>query len=358
MSSGYYLSDLIDEDETIYQSELTPLIILQKKNKKDFALWKGRTNKDVGFDAEFEYHGEKISAWGRPGWHIECSCMIHETTGSDLDIHFGGIDLKFPHHQNERLQAHAYYHPKFKPTNNDSVEATKQWSTDFFHIGHLCIKGLKMSKSLKNFTTIDDALHIINANQLRWMFITHKWSDFLDFNDETIRHAKVFDETITNFFNRITNYPFEMRNIVYDKNEFELNNCFDESKNKIMLELSVFKFDIAIQSLAELINKTNAYINIGQPNETIVRKIYDWMLVLITNLGFIYQKNTSLPINKLMNVLINTRTAIRELTRDKTVLKEVKAKLFNILDTERNIELPKIGITLQDTKESSSWFEN
>ena len=85
------------------------------------------------------------SPWGkgRPGWHIECSVMSSDALGEKLDIHSGGIDLKFPHHENEIAQSEGCFQ-------------CEQWTNYWLHTGHLNIKGLKMSKSLKNFLTIKE----------------------------------------------------------------------------------------------------------------------------------------------------------------------------------------------------------
>ena len=356
---GYEFDDTMDDDETAYHSTLSPLIRLQKRNIKDFALWKGRETTDAGFAATFIYDNNTIISWGRPGWHIECSAMIHKTIGSDIDIHFGGIDLKFPHHHNERLQAHAYYHPKFMPSKNPAdFSSVTPWAPKFIHIGHLCIKGQKMSKSLKNFTTIDEALKRITPNQLRWMFILHKWSDQMDFSDDTITQTKVFDNTVINFLNRIINYPFDKKHVVSEEKEFVLLDYFFEIKNNIVTELCLFRLDVASGLFFELINRTNHYISTDYPNESLVRKIYDWVFYLMVSLGFDYSNKTNNNVTGVMNALISTRSEIRNLSRDQSVSKDTKQKLFHILDTERNIKLPVAGITLQDTKESSSWFMN
>jgi cysteinyl-tRNA synthetase len=355
ISEGYdFSTDLEDDEECAYQSEISVEILLQKKNRKDFALWKGRSREDVGFDVVFTYQHQEINSWGRPGWHIECSAMIDKTIGSDLDIHFGGIDLKFPHHYNERLQAHAFYHPQFKPENDTQLI---QWTNNFMHVGHLCIKGKKMSKSLKNFTTINDALEELNANQLRWMFMLHKLTDCMDFSDDTIVQGKTFDSTITNFFNRIINYPFDIKYVKYNTKEQLLSDYYYVIIEKINSDLIGFKLDTAVKLMFELINKVNSYVSVEHPNESLVRKIYDWLLELVTQLGFIYQKNQlNNSVIEIMNVLIDTRTSVRMLTRDKTIQSDLKQKIFQILDRERNIELPKIGIQLQDVKDSSNWF--
>lgn len=366
---GYSYQDLIDEEESYYQSELSPLILMQKRNKKDFVLWKGRSRLEVGFDSEFVFDNKIIKSYGRPGWHIECSAMIDDTIGSDLDIHLGGIDLKFPHHYNERLQAHAYYHPKFLPAECEAYNGNRitQWTTEFYHIGHLCIVvkndkmesiQQKMSKSLKNFTTIDDALKTINSNQMRWMFATHEWTDTMDYSSDTIEHAKVFDSTINNFFNMISNYPFDKSFITYNKKEFVLLENFISSQKDIITALQNLQFVKFTEQLKKLINKTNKYMSNGQPNKSLIRKVYDWIFNLVENLGFKYGTNQSDLTSEVMSVLISTRSAIRFLTRDTSVSKEIKHKLFHILDEERNIKLQEIGITLQDTKDSSFWSNN
>lgn len=109
-----------------------------KRNPQDFALWKKSKP------------GEPLweSPWGpgRPGWHIECSAMAHEVFKEfPIDIHSGGCDLRFPHHDNEMAQSEAYY-------------GCDNWIQHFWHTGHLHIDKLKMSKSLKNFLTIREIL--------------------------------------------------------------------------------------------------------------------------------------------------------------------------------------------------------
>lgn len=108
----------------------------EKKHSSDFALWKAAKPGEPTWE----------SPWGlgRPGWHIECSAMASSIIGSVVDIHTGGEDLRFPHHDNELAQAEGYYH----------CEGCSQWVNYFLHSGHLGIEGLKMSKSLKNFVTI------------------------------------------------------------------------------------------------------------------------------------------------------------------------------------------------------------
>jgi cysteinyl-tRNA synthetase len=106
----------------------------ERRRKSDFALWKASKPGEPSWPSPW---GE-----GRPGWHIECSAMASEVLGAEMDIHSGGSDLAFPHHDNELAQSEAYHE-------------CPGWVNYFLHTGHLHIEGLKMSKSLKNFITID-----------------------------------------------------------------------------------------------------------------------------------------------------------------------------------------------------------
>jgi cysteinyl-tRNA synthetase len=340
-----------------------------KKNVLDFALWKGRQPEDIGFDAEFAYdpykkwrgagampNGGKTKCYGRPGWHIECSTMINKTLGSDIDIHFGGIDLKFPHHHNERLQANAFYHPQFHPSIN------KTWSPVFHHVGHLCIEGCKMSKSLKNFTTISDALKTTSPNQFRLMAMTHNWRNQMEFGTNTTEQAKVLDSTIMNFFRRIENFPFKRSDIKYSATVFELHNKFLFTQKEFMTALNTLEFHLIPEIMQDLINYTHTVLDKGTAPEHLIRKISQWLLSVLTVLGFNYS-NYSMAgtpqsdlVSDLMKVTVEIRSDFRDLTRDKTIGKESKSKIFSILDKWRDVSLKKIGIVLQDTVDSSLWF--
>lgn len=319
-----------------------------KKNRRDFALWKGRASEEIGFDAEFIYQGKKLEAFGRPGWHLECSCMINKTIGDHLDIHFGGIDLKFPHHHNEILQSNAFHHPIYQ-------NPSKMWCDRFVHIGHLNIKGQKMSKSLKNFTTIDEALQTIGINQMRWIFMANKWSEPMELDSEVISQAKSYDNIISNFFGTVENYPFDLIDIKMNEKEIFLEKEFSELQKLILEHLKNFNFHFAHKAIFELISKTHTYLGKEKQNKKLVLEIQRWIYKLLTDLGFDYRNNSYGKDKEIMQALINTRTRFRNLTRDKTISKETKQKIFEILDAERDVLLPEIGITLKDTKDSSMW---
>ncbi|NWV15927.1 SYCM protein, partial [Ptilonorhynchus violaceus] len=128
-----------------------------KRHGKDFALWKAAKPQELSWN----------SPWGkgRPGWHIECSTISSAVFGKQLDIHTGGIDLAFPHHENEIAQCEVYHQ-------------CEQWGNYFLHSGHLHVKGSqeKMSKSLKNYITIKDFLKKFSSDQFRMFCLRGRYS--------------------------------------------------------------------------------------------------------------------------------------------------------------------------------------
>ncbi|KAG0142354.1 hypothetical protein CROQUDRAFT_67346 [Cronartium quercuum f. sp. fusiforme G11] len=152
---------------------------VRKRSTADFALWKKSKPGEPGW----------ASPWGsgRPGWHIECSVMAGAILGDRMDIHSGGVDLMFPHHDNELAQSEAYH-------------ACPQWVNYFLHTGHLHIEGLKMSKSLKNFITIQDALKRHSPRQLRLSFISQRWDLGMDFAESAMAEVRNQEATFINFF--------------------------------------------------------------------------------------------------------------------------------------------------------------
>ena len=157
-----------------------------KRSPADFALWKASRPGEPGWP----------SPWGtgRPGWHIECSAMASDVLGKQFDMHSGGIDLAFPHHDNELAQSEAYW--------STSGKDSKQWVNYFLHMGHLSIQGSKMSKSLKNFTTIREALQRGDwtPRSLRIAFLLGAWRDGLEITPEVIASGSAWEERMNNFF--------------------------------------------------------------------------------------------------------------------------------------------------------------
>ena len=150
----------------------------RKEDPRDFALWKAnKPGEDTWWD----------SPWGRgrPGWHIECSVMAEELLGPSFEIHGGGLDLVFPHHENEIAQSHALGHP-----------LAQLWA----HNGMLRFTGEKMSKSVGNVATMREALDRWGPETLLLFFMTAHWRKPIDFTDDTLAQARSQVDTFRNFF--------------------------------------------------------------------------------------------------------------------------------------------------------------
>ena len=173
-----------DEDEVprnpSEEEEVSPL----KEDARDFALWKSHKE---GEDTWWE------SPWGRgrPGWHIECSAMAEKFLGDSFDIHGGGRDLIFPHHENEIAQSRG---------------AGRQFARMWMHNGMLRLAGEKMSKSVGNVISLHDALELWGRETLLLFFLTAHWRKPMDVGEEVMEQAAAQAETFRNVF-RMTNEP-------------------------------------------------------------------------------------------------------------------------------------------------------
>ncbi|NWU53630.1 SYCM protein, partial [Dromas ardeola] len=186
---------------TIHPDSQDEAVDTDKRHSKDFALWKAAKPQELSWS----------SPWGkgRPGWHIECSTISSAVFGKQLDIHTGGIDLAFPHHENEIAQCEVYHQ-------------CEQWGNYFLHSGHLHVKGSKekMSKSLKNYVTIKDFLKKFSSDQFRLFCLRSRYSSgycmtdnilsvitpeyfsfslAVEFSDESMDDAKHLLQAISSF---------------------------------------------------------------------------------------------------------------------------------------------------------------
>lgn len=163
---GELANRLLDEMIAGARVEVAPF----KKNPADFVLWKPCEAEDYGFE----------SPWGRgrPGWHIECSAMSFTYLGADFDIHGGGADLMFPHHENELAQSKCA---------NSGASFARYW----VHNGFLTVNGEKMSKSLGNFKTVREIIESgFNGSVIRYFYLTTHYKKPLDLNDKALEDAK------------------------------------------------------------------------------------------------------------------------------------------------------------------------
>lgn len=146
---------------------------IEKEHVQDFALWKAAKAGEPAWD--FDFQGENLP--GRPGWHIECSAMGEALLGLPFDIHTGGVDLAFPHHENEIAQAEAGW----------GVQTACFWC----HNEHLMVEGAKMSKSLGNFYTLKDLeTKGFTSEVIRFFFVSNHYQGKVNLSEESLRAAK------------------------------------------------------------------------------------------------------------------------------------------------------------------------
>lgn len=254
-----------------------------KKSPNDFALWKASKPGEPVWDSPWSQ--------GRPGWHIECSVMASAVVGDNIDIHSGGVDLAFPHHDNELAQAEAYFD-------------CQQWINYFLHAGHLHVEGQKMSKSLKNFITINEALKTYSARQLRLFFLMQKWDAKMDFKKSGMHETIQLEQTMKNFFDNTKALIYK---VTHDgsRGATELPNGgithrFGKTE-KELLDLLLVKQDavhaalcdsintpVVMDEIMDLITSTNKYMSTAGAkavNPHLLGKIAKWVTTMMKIFG-------------------------------------------------------------------------
>ena len=208
-----------------------------KENPYDFVLWK-KTKEGITWDSPF--------GKGRPGWHTECVVMINNIFGENIDIHGGGIDLKFPHHENEMAQNRAMY----------GCKLANYW----IYNGHVMVEGVKMSKSLNNFITMKELLEKYTANEFRLALFKNSYKLPFDFTEVLIKEAKTIDEKIYNSLKQanldIALNKYETGLITKDD---RINEIMDDDFNTS--NLITYLLDLVKELNAKLRNKEN-YIDV------------------------------------------------------------------------------------------------
>ena len=300
-------------------------VMEEKKNPLDFALWKKSKVGEPFWESEW--------GKGRPGWHIECSAMSCKHLGETFDIHAGGNDLIFPHHENEIAQSEASNKKKF----------VKHW----IHFGFLNINKEKMSKSLGNFFTAREVLAKYSAEAIRLFFAQAHYRGPVEFTDELLDAAEKGLEKLKNLSDTIEsaiekNKPGGIEpDFNFKKFEEQFENALDDDFNSSQATAAIFDF-------VKEVNKTIA----GSENLNVdfYRKIKDVLTKTAGNvLGIINfdkedVKSDSLLENKLIELLIDIR------------LKAKKEKNFQLSDEIRK-RLDELGITLKDTKDGTDFLK-
>ncbi|KAI1425838.1 cysteinyl-tRNA synthetase [Xylaria sp. FL1777] len=256
-----------------------------KRGPGDFALWKKSKPGEPYWP----------SKWGngRPGWHIECSVMASDVLGSRMDFHSGGIDLAFPHHDNELAQSEAYF-------CEHRHEHT--WVNYFLHMGHLSISGSKMSKSLKNFQTIKDALaSTYTARSMRIVFLHGKWNDGVEITPSMRTQADNWETAVNNFFTNVKSLLVEANEttLTVQNGVQELSISEKKPTEGLLADLEQAKKDVdaalsnsfdtaqVMRTIADIIRKAN--ISIGAPSGnselSVVESIARWVTKIVGILG-------------------------------------------------------------------------
>ena len=302
-----------------------------KKNPLDFALWK-KVEPGEGWD----------SPWGEgwPGWHIECSAMSMKRLGATFDIHGGGVDLIFPHHDNEIAQSEAYSGQKF----------VKYW----LHNGTVNLSGEKMSKSQGNFFTSREVLKEFSAQVIRYFLLTRHYRSPIDFSYEKLEEAKTS-------LQRLLNTRQELANILSGDIESssgeQLDKEFIEKTKQIRTEFKKaldddFNSAEAIGVLHDFVGEINSYINrsdfsLNEKNFSILEESEELFLELADVLGLKFSaERTKAESDGFIEPLIELLLELRQKAREENNWEEA--------DLIRD-KLKEIGIEVTDTPRGTEW---
>jgi len=331
--------------------------VSDKRSPRDFALWKKSKQNEPTWD----------SPWGpgRPGWHIECSamaCDVFKNVFNDesMDIHSGGKDLKFPHHDNELAQSEA------------ACASCNQWVNYFLHSGHLNIDGLKMSKSLKNFITIREALEQYSARQLRFCFLMYKYNAEMYYSENTMSHVVVIEKQFSEFFHNckalLRQYPIGSPQI-WDKQAYGLQSAFQDCKSKVHSALlNDFDTPTALATMLEIVKAVNIY---SKNNSNIVCLVVRNCALYITKMFKVFglipdfcvigfpsstnEKKQEEIVAPILDALISFRSKIRDSARNSST--NLKKEILQQCDVFRDDSLPPLGVRLEDKPDGTSLWK-
>ena len=287
----------------------------KKEDPLDFALWKARKE-----DSEIAWE----SPWGmgRPGWHIECSAMSRKFLGNTIDIHCGGEDLQFPHHENEIAQSEAH----------NGCEFAHYW----MHNGYINIDGQKMSKYLGNFKTVRDLLENYDGEVLRFLILSGHYRGPIDFNPEILTQSQNGLKRMRNAKSNLKHLIASGSGAMTDEEKTKLES-YDQYRDKFIAAMDDdLNTADAISAVFELITAINTAVAGGASKE-FAQKSMDTLMELSTVLGLLQQEvEETVEIDDELQALIDERQQAR------------KEKNFARADEIRDM-LKAQGITLKDT---------
>ena len=313
--SGQSLDDLeVGASEHVSTEE-----VAKKKDPLDFALWKAAKPGEIKWD----------SPWGagRPGWHIECSVMSKKYLGEEIDIHAGGEDLVFPHHENEIAQSECC----------NGVPFAKYW----MHNAFLNIDNRKMSKSLGNFRTVREISEQYDLQVLRFFMLSAHYRSPLNFSADLMEASKNGLERIVN---AADNLKFLMENAKAEAiTDAEAENFAKTEEFVAGFEKAMdddFNTADAVAAIFDLVKYINTTTD-AESSKEYLQKLFDLLVKLTGVLGLIVDKKEEI-LDEDIEKLIEERQAAR------------KAKDFARADAIRD-ELLEKGIILKDTREGVQW---
>ena len=294
----------------------------RKEDPMDFAIWKAQKPGEPAWECPW--------GLGRPGWHIECSCMAKKLLGDTIDIHAGGMDLAFPHHENEIAQSEALTGKKF----------ANYW----MHAAFLNVNNQKMSKSLNNFLTARDALKEYDADVIRFLMLSGHYRIQLNFSNELLESAKASVERLYNAIGNLENLISEVKNEKMTDDEIKYLESLDTYRQRYIEKMDDdFNTADAISVLFDLIRDINSNIGINSSKE-----LCEKALELIRELGLplgILQKTTKADLEAEVEALIAERQQARKdrnfALADK-IRDELKARGIELLDTPQGVRWKKV----------------